>query len=835
MPSASASSFSSGEDSCCGFAFGFKTIADRGTTLPASSVDFADVALRLLSPLPLCQSHVLLLSVGELPEGIEPSPSDSAGVSVSLSLNPCRAAQAGFANSKGDLSQSELGNPPATPPLSESVEIAVRGLSASASATQWDTFLDLIWAFGEHASGRAEAAWRAAQRRRLEEAAAVGTAGGGELLNVAARAAQAAARSQQTPLKSVNETPSAAGMAARAQNVSFTLLLGGSLTLWAGPERFYGSSAAAFSTGAGFQEPLLRPEANKAGPSRWEVLPCVNLRASVQAQAEVLGGELSSLCADVPAATLQTGSVALRHVSTGSGEETPSAQGRNSPCWQARSETTPLVHVQGAQVSTLMRMRQQEPQPAREPPSSARTLNSGAQPPPVRNSSDDIADPSAAPTSLVDPSRSSPPVQREDGVESIPASGSSIIWASVHVQSLSVYAGPASLSAAARFSVAVSPASSGPSSPPGANQGSLHSLAKTPGGLLLGQQGNQGDVQPPAPPLLLLSLPDLQAQLSAGCISVLVSGEAATSEPCRPLFEAALLDSLVSVGVRHSDRKSSGPRGPFLTRTSASAPPSVEGNEGRTLSVLASCSALVDVYNAGKLGWEPVVEPFEFQSRYASLLNAVPATAVSPGGVMPVGHTASISVPGSVELTASPSLIVATTTGFRVAGDVQREAQLFAQSPLLSAVRASAEQAHRHSSSWNQGRGDAAASAESGARIHKPSPSDCLWQLQEDRRSMALSAAATSAITPRTAAASALHSVHTASLYGGLNLRAKSIRVVHSLLSRPSAGSLADPSDSSLRKSFSPSSSLAALASVDGGPWLWNCSGCTLELVVVER
>ena len=110
------------------------------------------------------------------------------------------------------------------------------------------------------------------------------------------------------------------------------------------------------------------------------------------------------------------------------------------------------------------------------------------------------------------------------------------------------------------------------------------------------------------------SLPLVRAQLSIGTFAALLS----QSDPWRqsdpswlpqrrlpPLFEAALTG--LSLAARVVDER----RRP----TAAGAAEGGGGCSGRTVVAEASATALVNVYNIEKDGWEPFLEPWGVRVR----------------------------------------------------------------------------------------------------------------------------------------------------------------------------------------------------------------------------
>ena len=496
-------------------------------------------------------------------------------------------------------SPQEDGLPPRWTPH---FEVSCPRLPVMVSATQWEPLLDVLDAFRDYASGHAAATWEQQQ----------GLGGGSEqLLHVAAEAAQAAVQAATAssapprPLTSLTAPgglppPGAASASGEVHGVSqgggsfsLAMTLGCSVTIFAGPERSYGSS---ISAAAALQRPS-PAEGWPGEPTRWEVLPCLRTQAALQAQASVRLGQLSSLCLDMHAATVGVGSLALclweeptRQDSGGSADPSPqreSSKGVSSDhfraSWQAIPETVPLAHLQDLQLSFVQAGHCALSNP--EPPLASGNSSLFASRLKPGDSSSQAACPPSPSIALT---RNKPEPAGTPEAQTCPrtaaaATAPSPAWASLRVHNVSLYAGSNSLAAAARFAVAAVP-------------GSDRCAAPDPGGgqRMMGSSGAASRA---------LALPALQAALSVKQLAMLLFLDQQSEEGLRqrkqPLFEAALLDLSVGLGVK-----------PVLSLLPGGAKGLAGCNE---VSASASGSLLLDVFNSEKRGWEPALEPWALQ------------------------------------------------------------------------------------------------------------------------------------------------------------------------------------------------------------------------------
>ena len=121
-----------------------------------------------------------------------------------------------------------------------------------------------------------------------------------------------------------------------------------------------------------------------------------------------------------------------------------------------------------------------------------------------------------------------------------------------------------------------------------------------------------------------LALPALQAALSVKQLAMLLFLDQQSEEGLRqrkqPLFEAALLDLSVGLGVK-----------PVLSLLPGGAKGLAGCNE---VSASASGSLLLDVFNSEKRGWEPALEPWALQASHCLNLTHLNSTLFHIMGVI---------------------------------------------------------------------------------------------------------------------------------------------------------------------------------------------------------
>ena len=520
---------------------------------------------------------------------------------------PCQGAGSGCSIASANAGPGKAPSPQEDSlPLrgSPHFEVSCPTLPVMVSATQWEPLLDVLDAVCDHASGRAAATW---DTLLLQQQGLVG-GGSEQLLHVAAEAAQAAVQAAAVPSAPPHTlaTPPPTGTPASVVDLgtsqgggsfSLALTLGCSVTVFAGPERSYGSSIAAAAAAAASSQRPSPAEGWPGEPSRWEVLPCLRTQAALQAQASVRLGQLSSLCLDMHAATVGVGSLALclweepaRQDSGGSADPSPqreSSKGVSSDhfraSWQAIPETVPLAHLQDLQLSFVQAGHCALSNP--EPPLASGNSSLFASRLKPGDSSSQAACPPSPSIALT---RNKPEPAGTPEAQTCPrtaaaATAPSPAWASLRVHNVSLYAGSNSLAAAARFAVAAVP-------------GSDRCAAPDPGGgqRMMGSSGAASRA---------LALPALQAALSVKQLAMLLFLDQQSEEGLRqrkqPLFEAALLDLSVGLGVK-----------PVLSLLPGGAKGLAGCNE---VSASASGSLLLDVFNSEKRGWEPALEPWALQ------------------------------------------------------------------------------------------------------------------------------------------------------------------------------------------------------------------------------